>query len=223
MKTIVYHQRLGDVLQCLPAARYLAQQDEVQIECLPQYAGVMDLVSYATWVAPGQGTGERIDLEIWPNRYNAFRQSGLSWMDFVYQHPAISKADRKIVLDRVPDGQPAGLPDKYNLLAPHGISHGWHYPLNKIMQKADEWMGTYFLMHAPGDYYYSVPHWSAGSIVEMAQAIKHAELFMTINSAPIVMASALRQDGKQTFYLPQKGQWAQDNVAPWPGRVDVDL
>lgn len=223
MKTIVYHQRLGDVLQCLPAARYLAQQDEVQIECLPQYAGAMDLVSYATWVAPGHGTGERIELEIWPNRYNAFRQSGLSWMDFVYQHPAIAKADRKIVLDRVPDGPPAGLPDKYNLLAPHGISHGWHYPLNKIMQKAEEIMASYFLMHAPCHCYYSVPHWSAGSIVEMAQAIKHAELFMTINSAPIVMASALRQDGKQTFYLPQKGQWAQDNVAPWPGRVDVDL
>lgn len=223
MKTIVYHQRLGDVLQCLPAARYLAQQDEVQIECLPQYAGAMDLVSYATWVAPGQGTGERIELEIWPNRYNAFRQSGLSWMDFVYQHPAIAEADRKIVLDRVPDGPPAGLPDKYNLLAPHGISHGWHYPLNKIMQKAEEMMGSYFLMHAPCHCYYSVPHWSAGSIVEMAQAIKHADLFMAINSAPIVMASALRQDGKETFYLPQKGQWAQDNVAPWPGRVDVDL
>jgi len=220
LKTIVYHQRLGDVLQCLPAARHLAQQDEVQIECLPQYAGAMDLVSYATWVAPGQGTGERIELEIWPNRYNAFRQSGLSWMDFVYQHPAIAEADRKIVLDRVPDGPPPGLPDEYNLLAPHGISQGWHYPLNKIMQKAEEWMGSYFLMHAPGHSYYSVPHWSAGSIVEMAQAIKHASLFMGINSAPIVMASALRYF---TFFLPQKGQWAQDNVAPWPGRVDVDL
>lgn len=211
------------MLQCLPAARYLAQQDEVQIECLPQYAGAMDLVSYATWVAPGQGTGERIELEIWPNRYNAFRQSGLSWMDFVYQHPAIAEADRKIILDRVPDGPPAGLPNKYNLLAPQGISHGWHYPLNKIMQKAEEMMGSYFLMHAPCHCYYSVPHWSAGSIVEMAQAIKHADLFMAINSAPIIMASALRQDGKETFYLPQKGQWAQDNVAPWPGRVDVDL
>jgi hypothetical protein len=91
------------------------------------------------------------------------------------------------------------------------------------MQKAEEMMGSYFLMHAPCHCYYSVPHWSAGSIVEMAQAIKHADLFMAINSAPIVMASALRQDGKETFYLPQKGQWAQDNVAPWPGRVDVDL
>lgn len=220
MKTIVYHQRLGDVLQCLPAARYLAQSDEVQIECLPQYKGVLDLVSYATWVAPGEGAGERIELEIWPKRYNDYRASGLSWMDFVYQHPAIEFADRKIVLDRVPAGPPPGLPERYNLLAPHGISQGFHYPLAEIMNKAEEQMGTYILMHAPGHFYYSVPHWSASSIVEMAQAIKHADLFMGINSSPMVMASALRY---HTIYLPLKGQWKQDNIAPWPGRVDVEL
>ena len=222
MKTIVYHQRLGDVLQCLPAAKYLAQRDEVQIECLPQYAGALDLVSYATWVAPGAGTGERIDLEIWPNRYNSFRQSGLSWMDFVYQHPAIAAADRKIDLDRVPDGPPPGLPDRYNMLAPHGISQGWNYPLQKIHDKAAQILGHYFTLHVPQNSYYSMPHWSAGSIVEMAQAIKHAEIFMGINSSPIVMASALRQN-RPTYFLPQKELWAQDNVAPWPGRVDVDL
>ena len=222
MKTIVYHQRLGDVLQCLPAAKHLAQEDEVQIECLPQYAGALNLVSYATWVAPVEGKGERIELEIWPNRYNAFRQSGLSWMDFVYQHPAIAGADRKIDLDRVPDGPPSGLPDQFNLLAPHGISQGWHYPLNKIREKAQEIMSSYFLMHAPCNCYYTVPHWSAASVVEMAQAIKHAKLFMAINSAPIIFASALRQN-KPSYFLPQKGQWAQDNIAPWPGRVDVEL
>lgn len=222
MKTIVYHQRLGDVLQCLPAAKYLAQQDEVQIECLPQYAGALDLVSYATWVAPGEGKGERIELEIWPNRYNSFRESGLSWMDFVYQHPAIAGADRNIVLDCVPDGPPPGLPDQYNLLAPHGISQGWHYPLQKIHDKAYEMMGNYFTLHVPQNSYYAMPHWTARSIVEMAQAIKHADKFMTINSAPVVLASALRR-GRQTYFLPQKGQWAQDNVTPWPSRVDVEL
>jgi len=221
LKTIVYHQRLGDVLQCLPAARYLAQQDEVQIECLPQYAGAMDLVSYATWVAPGQGTGERIELEIWPNRYNAFRQSGLSWMDFVYQHPAIAEADRKIVLDRVPDGPPAGLPDEYNLLAPLGISQGWNYPTLDILHKADELMVDYVIM-CESKYYFHKRHWTAQSIVEMAQAIKHAKKFMTINSSPAVFASSLRHN-LITYYLPQKEQWAQDNVAPWLGRVDVDL
>ncbi len=221
MKTIVYHQRLGDILQCLPAAKHLAQHDEVQIECLPQYAGILDLVSYATWVAPGEGKGERLELEIWPNRYNMYRQSGLSWMDFVYQHPAISGADRKIVLDRVPDGPPPGLPDLYNLLSPMGISQGWNYPTLDIMHKATELMGDY-IISCEKKYYFHNRHWSAGSIIEMAQAIKHAIMFMTINSAPAILASALRQN-RPTYFLPQKEQWAQDNCNPWPGRVDVDL
>jgi len=221
MITLVYNQRLGDVLRMLPAAKHLAQHDAVQIECFPQYAGVMDLVSYATWVAPGEGKGERINLEIWPNRYNAFRQSGLSWMDFVYQHPAIASADRKIVLDRVPDGPPPGLPDEYNLLAPLGISQGWNYPTLDIQQKASELLGDYIIM-CESKYYFHKRHWTAGSIVEMAQAIKHADKFMTINSAPAILAFALRQE-RLTYFLPQKNEWAQDNCDSWPGRVDVEM
>ena len=209
------------MLRCLPAAKHLAQEDEVQIECLPQYAGALDLVSYATWVAPGEGKGERIELEIWPNRYNAFRQAGLSWMDFVYQHPAIAGADRKIVLDCVPDGPPPGLPDKYNLLAPLGISQAWNYPTLDILDKAEKLMGDFMIM-CERKYYFYKRHWTAESIVQMAQAIKHARKFMTINSAPAVLASALRQD-RPTYFLPQKEQWAQDNIAPWLGRVDVEL
>ena len=221
MVTLVYHQRLGDVLRLLPAAKHLAQHDEVQIECFPQYASALDLVSYATWVAPGEGKGERIELEIWPNRYNAFRQSGLSWMDFVYQHPAIAGADSKIVLDRVPDGPPPGLPDLYNLLAPMGVSQSWNYPTLDILQKATELMGDYIIMCEKKHYFHN-RHWTAGSVVEMAQAIKHALIFMAINSAPAILASALRQN-RPTYFLPQKEQWAQDNCDTWPGRVDVDL
>jgi hypothetical protein len=222
MKTIVYHQRLGDIINCFPAARHFASQgEEVLIECLPQYASALDLISYAKWVAPGEGKGERIELEIWPNRYNAFRQSGLSWMDFVYQHSAIAEADRKIVLDRVPDEPLSGLPNQYNLLAPLGISQGWNYPTLDILQKAEELMGDYVIM-CESQYYFHKRHWTAGSVVEMAQAIKHADKFMTINSAPAILASALRQY-RTTYFLPQKEQWAQDNIAPWPGRVDVEL
>ena len=192
------------------------------VECLPQYSSALDLISYAKWVAPGEGEGEILDFQIWPKRYNEYRNSGKPYVDFLYDHPALHGVDRQILLDCVPDGPPPGLPERYNLLAPHGISQGFHYPLAELMNKAEEQMGTYFLMHAPCHCYYSVPHWSASSVVEMAQAIKHADKFMTINSAPAVLASALRQN-RLTYFLPQKEQWAQDNVAPWPGRVDVEL
>ena len=217
-KCIRYQQRLGDVLRCLPACKYLADQGhEVVLDCYDQYHGVFDLVTY---VRPGTAD-DIIDLEIWPNRYNAFRDSKLSWMDFVYQHPAIAGADRKIVLDLLPDGPPPGLPDQYNLLAPMGISQSWNYPTLDILQKATELMGDYIIM-CEKKYYFHNRHWTAASVVEMAQAIKHASTFMAINSAPAILASALRQD-RLTYFLPQKEQWAQDNCDTWLGRVDVDL
>jgi hypothetical protein len=193
----------------------------VFVECLPQYASALDLISYAKWVAPGEGEGEILDFQIWPKRYNEYRNSGKPYVDFLYDHPALHGVDRQILLDCVPDGPPLGLPDQYNLLAPMGISQAWNYPTTDILLKAEELMGNYLIM-CERKYYFYKRRWAADNVVQMAQAIKHADKFMTINSAPAVLASALRQN-RPTFFLPQKEQWAQDNIAPWPGRVDIEL
>jgi hypothetical protein len=193
----------------------------VFVECLPQYSSALDLISYAKWVAPREGEGEILDFQIWPKRYNEYRNSGKAYVNFLYDHPALHGVDRQIVLDCVPDGPPYGLPDQYNLLAPMGISLAWNYPTLDIQIKAEELMGDYLIM-CEKQYYFHRRHWTADNAVQMAQAIKHADKFMTINSAPAVLASALRQD-RPTYFLPQKEQWAQDNIAPWPGRVDVEL
>jgi len=193
----------------------------VFVECLPQYSSALNLISYAKWVAPGEGEGEILDFQIWPKRYNEYRNSGKPYVDFLYDHPALHGVDRQILLDCVPDEPPPGLPDQYNLLAPMGISLAWNYPTLDIQIKAEELMRDYIIM-CEKQYYFHRRHWTADNVVQMAQAIKHADKFMTINSAPAVLASALRQN-RPTFFLPQKQQWAQDNIAPWPGRVDVEL
>lgn len=223
MITIVYQERLGDVLQMLPAARYLQEhgQGPIYICCQEKYRGAIDLVTYATWSSELQG--EIIDLQIWPNRYEAFRNSGVSWMDFVYADQRIAGADRTIVLDALPARRAYGLPEKYNLLAPHGISQGFSYPLQKCFDLAWAKMGDFRVMYQPcPNIFYTQPSWSAPSLVDLALAIRDAESFMCINSAPAVLASAVRRE-KTTFFLPQEGAFAQDNVAPWPGRVDVRI
>lgn len=219
MITLRYIERLGDVLRMLPAARYLAGQgEEVGIACSPQYSNVLDLVTYAKWLP--EPAGEVIDLQIWPARYSDFRTSGKSWMDFVYADPRIAGADRTLVLDNLPDRPPAGLPETYNLLAPHGISQGFRYPLQFCFDRAREQLGEFVVLHAPAVMaFYTTPHWSAPSVVEMALAIRHARHFMCINSAPAILASAVRQN-RPTHFLPQQGPWAQDNCEPWPGRLD---
>ena len=83
-KTIKYSQRLGDIIRCLPACKYLADQGhEVFFDCLPQYHGIFEMVSY---VKVGN-KGDVIDLEIWPNKYQEYRFSGKTWTEFVYAHP----------------------------------------------------------------------------------------------------------------------------------------
>ena len=222
MTTIVYHQRLGDILMMLPAAKYLQEQGKgpVFIACHPKYSGVLDLVAYATW-AP-EPVGEVIDVQIWPKRYHEYRASGLSWMDFVYADPRIACAERTIVLNNLPDRRPSGLPERYNLLAPHGISQGFHYPLDVCLFMAKEKLGEFILLHEPADCFYTVPHWSAPSIVDLALAVRHADQFMCINSSPAILAAALRR-GRPTYFLPQQGQWAQDNCEKWPGRIDYEI
>lgn len=222
MTTLVYQQRLGDILQMLPAAKYLHDcgKGPVFIHCQEQYRGVLDLVTYADWAESPKG--EVIDLQIWPNRYADFRQSKQSWMDFVYADSRISGANRTIVLDNLPDRPAAGLSHPFNLLAPHGVSHGFQYSLQFCFDRAREQLGEFLILHAPNPMaFYTSPHWSAPSVTDLALAIRDASHFMCINSAPAVLASALRR-GRPTHFLPQQGHWAQDNCDPWPGRMDWD-
>ena len=55
---------------------------------------VQDLVDYCREL---EGQGEIIDLEIWPDRYEAFIKSKKAWHDFVYFDARIKDAD--IVVD----------------------------------------------------------------------------------------------------------------------------
>ena len=222
MTTLVYDQRLGDVLRMLPAAKYLQEQGRgpVFVQCFEQYRTALDCVTYAQWTDRPQG--EVIDLQIWPSRYEAFRASGQSWMDFVYADPRITGADRTLVLDALPDGPPKGLPETYNLLAAQGISQGYRYPMHQMMQAASHYLGPYVFLHMPCNCKFNVPSWAASNIPDLARAIRHADKMLCINSAPAILASAVRR-GRETYFLPQKNEWAQDNCDAWPGRIDLDV
>ena len=80
---IVYHMRLGDVIRCLPIARfYFLRGYEVELECATEYHGVQDLVSYVTLVPPYHPRQENtvfLVLQIWPNRAEDFEESGMTW------------------------------------------------------------------------------------------------------------------------------------------------
>jgi len=215
-KNIIYRERLGDVLRCLPAAKFLADQGhEVFFDCLPQYHGIFEMTSY---VKVGYGQGDIINLEVWPNRYQEYRFSNKTWTEFVYAHPAINKADpTNILFDKLDDEPAKGLPSEYNMVAPFGISQGDKRDPLKIIVEARKSAGANnFIVLAPeGTQITGLQTYTAPSVSEMARAIRGATEFYAINSAPMVIAAGVRKEKKVIFYPQKIEPFDKDNLFIW--------
>ena len=218
-KIIKYQQRLGDVLRCLPACKYLADQGhEVLFDCFDQYHGVFDLVSYVKPLKELRLDAEIIDLEVWPNRYLEYRNSNKTWTDFVYGHPLIEKADKtNIVFDRLNDGPAFGLPKEYNLVAPFGISQGHQRNPLEIIVEARKKLGekNFYVLCPAGTSIKGLECFTANSVEQMARAIRDAQEFWCINSAPMVIANAVRKEKRVVFYAQQVEPFQHDNMNIW--------
>ena len=221
-KTIKYSQRLGDVLRCLPACKYLADQGhEVFFDCFAQYQGVFEMTSY---VKAGHRQGEIIDLEVWPDKYEAYRKSKKTWTDFVYSDPRIKDADKtNIILDTLGQERAVGFPEKYNLVAPFGISQGYpRNPLELIQTAARELGKDNIIILCPPEFQIQgLRTYTAPSVEQMAKAIRDADQFWAINSSPIILASTVRR-GKESKFWGQKGEFESDNVPLFEGLIRMD-
>ena len=222
VKTIKYSQRLGDVLRCLPAAKHLADQGhEVFFDCFAQYHGVFELTSY---VKAGHRMGDVIDLEVWPNQYEAYRKSKRSWTDFVYSHPEIKDADKtNIVLDKLDDKPAEGLPETYHLVAPFGISQTFYRNPLALIQDAVKELGkeSAFILCPPEIKIQGLNTYTAQSIEQMVKAIRGADQFWAVNSSPIIMASAVRRE-KESRFWGEKNESEVQNVFHFQGLVRID-
>ena len=206
---------MGDIIRCLPACKYLADQGhEVFFDCLPQYHGIFDMVSY---VKAGN-KGDVIDLEIWPNKYQEYRFSGKTWTEFVYAHPEINKADPKhIVFDKLDDKSAEGLPETYNMVAPFGISQGHkREPLQIIVEARKKCGGdNFFVLCQDGTEIKGLKTYTAPSIPELARAIRGAEGFWSIDSGQMAIAAGVRKE-KRVVYFPQTIEpFDKDNIFIW--------
>lgn len=228
---IRYSQRLGDVVRCLPLARHLAAQGQrVFIECLDQYHGIFENVSYVRPLRMGLFIpADRVyDLEIWPNRYDAFRASGLTWWQFITGlYPEFAGLEMSIEFDRI--GGPEvrakyGLTEPYSLLCPFGYSQLHPVPLEEFFAlQRGLWADgarNYILADRAQKAVLVANGWDEGSLLtaqlaDLPALIRDAQNLLTINSAPDIIASAVR---KSWHKIPEGN--AQDDVRV-PGQIIV--
>lgn len=208
MKTLlIYEERLGDIIRCLPIARHFAKDGEVLFRCKSQYWPIFDCVTYA-WPETTHHTYDRVlDLQIWPKRFHHFRHSELNWMDYIYGlHPETATIDRAIVFDALdltadPHLRYGIVPNCSDIAAFFGYSQVRHIPLPALMQSARNCFGhDHFLLladkaharllmdnHCPRERIVC-----ADTPADLPRIIQAAARFYTINSAPTVIASAVR-------------------------------
>lgn len=210
---IKYHMRLGDIIRCLPIAKWYADQGwAVLFECLPQYHGIFEAVSYAVPVDPaGESHAEvwvdkTLDLQIWPKRYQAFRNSGKTWMDYVYSlRPEFADISRAIIFDRVAavkghEGELALLPPDVSLVAPFGYSNVDPPRLENVLALASGLMHktskeTWILADAhQAKTLRNIgrPVITVKNVGLLPLLIQSAADFLTVNSAPAIIAGAMR-------------------------------
>lgn len=204
---IVYHERLGDVARCLPIAKWYADQGHsVFFECKPEYHGLFAMVDYVQPILPLSISHDQFDtvhdLQIWHRRFADFEASGLNWMDYIYAD--FPQIDREIILNKAP--KVAVPPEVKNtvLVFPNGYSQRnapdpqwvWRtacelFPTSQktVIGKAD--LGCHELP----------------SIAHLVAWIKEAKAILTVNTAPSILASAVRDTWHHIPDLDPRHDW----------------
>jgi hypothetical protein len=207
---IVYHERLGDVARCLPLAKGLSLLGtEVYFECRPEYHELFDFVGYAKPVNPGEpreGYGRVYDLQIWPNRFAEFEASGLNWMDFVYQpYPWVR---RDIEFDYPPDtsGVPAWVREAC-LVFPNGYSQRNPPDPRWVILKAHQMFGGMPICVIGKK---ELGCQELPSIADLVAWISVAKRVLTVNTAPSILASAVRDDWHHIPDLDPRHDWQHE-------------
>ncbi len=222
---IVYRQRLGDIVGCFPAALHLSQLGyQVDFCCYPQYFTIFETISYCRPVTPAvlkksQDYDRIYELEITRKEYDAYRASGIRWRDYVYaKHEDLQPACHDLpYFDQLPETVEYGLPDAYDLAAPTGIS--------QVPHVNPEWFRQQCLSLSPGPWYiltnrrHSQKSWGtplcAQSLAHLPPLIAGARTFVTINSAPNIIAAGVRKSWHQVY---EAGFGGQSNYEA-PGQI----
>jgi len=224
---IVYPQRLGDIIRVLPIARHFAADgNRVFVECLPQYHEFFDCVSYCVPTLkiqrPFYEFDMVLDLEIWPDRFADFVDSGMTWLEYVYgTNPLLAKIDRKPVFDLIaamPSLADYGLPADTSIFSPFGYSQLNRYTLKTLADAAKNRISGPFVTLA--DPIHADALLRAGIAKEtiltarrsshLPRLLRDTKSVFTINSAPSIICGAVRRE----FWHVLGGDPQNDAISP---------
>jgi len=206
---IINHFRLGDIVHTLPIAYHYHQLGwSVDYECADQYHSLFDLVDYARPVLADDRRSDyddAINLQVWPDRFVEWQESGLTLFDFVYRR--FDGVDRTIRLAPAPHIDVPESVSASTLVFPAGHSTSTkQYPELVLITAQKKWPDDPIIVLGEAAHGLTpVP-----SIPHLVEYIRRAKNVLTINTAPTIIASAVRD----SYYHIWEPVWREDWTSP---------
>ena len=207
---IINHFRLGDIIHTLPIAyHYHSLGWEVDYECADQYHSLFDLVDYARPVRADDRRSDyddAINLQVWPDRFVEWQESGLTLFDFVYRR--FDGIDRTIRLAREPHVDVPESVSVSTLVFPAGHSTTTKYQPELVIATAKcRWPKAPIIILGEAAHGLTpVP-----SIPHLVEYIRRAKNVLTINTAPTIIASAVRDSYHHVWEPVWRENWTSPN------------
>jgi hypothetical protein len=207
---IINHFRLGDIIHTLPIAyHYHSLGWEVDYECAYQYHSLFELVDYARPVLADDRRSDydnAVNLQVWPDRFVEWQESGLTLFDFVYRR--FDGVDRTIRLAPAPHLDVPESVSVSTLVFPAGHSTTTkHHPELVIATAKCRWPNDPIIILGEAAHGLtpvpSVPH--------LVEYIRRAKNVLTINTAPTVIASAVRNSYHHVWEPVWRENWTSPN------------
>ena len=207
---IINHFRLGDIIHTLPIAyHYHSLGWEVDYECADQYHSLFDLVDYARPVLADDRRSDydnAVNLQVWPDRFVEWQESGMKLFDFVYRR--FNGVDRTIRLAPSPHLDVPESVSVSTLVFPAGHSTTTrHNPELVIATAKCRWPNDPIIVLGEAAHGLTpVP-----SIPHLVEYIRRAKNVLTINTAPTVIASAVRNSYHHVWDPVWRENWTSPN------------
>jgi ADP-heptose:LPS heptosyltransferase len=207
---IINHFRLGDIVHTLPIAyHYHSLGWSVDYECEEKYHSLFELVDYATpTLAENRRSNydEAVNLQVWPDRFDEWQQSGCKLFDFVYGR--FNDVDRTIRLAPAPHIDVPKSVSVSTLVFPTGHSTSTRqYPELVLITAQDKWPDDPIIVLGEAVHGLTpVP-----SIPHLVEYIRRAKNVLTVNSAPTIIASAVRDSYHHIWEPVYRENWTSPN------------
>jgi ADP-heptose:LPS heptosyltransferase len=204
------HFRLGDIVHTLPVAYHYHKEGwEVDYECGESYHSLFDLVDYVKPTHPNNRKSNYdwvLCLQVWPKRFDEWQTSKLPLFDFVYNQVK-EVTDRKIRLNLKADINVPDIVKRSTIVFPTGYSSTTRHNPRDIVKAAHSLFPNdpMIVIGEKAHGLYELP-----SIPHLVQWIHTAKNMVTVNSAPTIIASAIRDSYHHVFEPDPMSNWVSN-------------